>query len=109
MIALPADLYDRIEASARQWGGIGAGFFTVFTSGRLCPFCAHGHVMFTGSGDRTRTTQYDQDRLSATGLTIERNDRIVEDAIGYNHMTRISWTEYCRVGEIVREEAPSSC
>lgn len=122
-IVLPFDVYDRLAASSKKYGGIGAGCYLDTTG---CPFCAHGHaakevrrevgldgkeIVYPVFGDSPLSGTGDSGVLGCAGVSVLENDcavrRINERKGLHNCDARVSFEEWCAELKVVRGEKPA--
>lgn len=100
---LPADVYDALELSAWEFGGIGASEWEDAV-GR--PLCIHGHRRFI-TENLEQHWEVGQ-ALYAAGLSMDANDhavRAINARYGAPPNARVPFNKWCKELNVVRGEA----
>lgn len=116
---LPADVYDFLELSALEFGGIGAGYFgesyhstrTDIAYGLAAPYCVLGHAAAAAPAgtpltgiDQLETTQ----ALRTAGIKTYINDdavKAINARLGRDDEARVPFEEWARELGVVRGES----
>lgn len=108
------DVYDYLELAALAFGGIGRGVFydrTEFgTVDENCPVCAHGFGFVAEEGNLIGETEVTQE-LSRLGIKYSTNDvavREINERLGRDTYTRVTWPQYTKQLGIVRAEVTNA-